>query len=184
MPSAMLRTMALSLMCFGATLLAGCNRGTEGPAAADGAGQTTPAEVTPAPQAADFVIKDPSGYFKPFSDASITRPPESNPVFGTGQTFSFEYDGSKSKEGDSVFYEISYVKPDGAVIRASNGSFDGTTRGVFSTDKKIYDSAADGRPGFIEVSVVQNAKVVGGNTGITGGFLRLGLYPIRIESSK
>ena len=43
---------------------------------------------------------------------------------------------------------------------------------------------ADGRPGFMEVSVVQDAKVVGGEQGMTGKNLRLGMYPVQFQIAK
>jgi hypothetical protein len=175
---------AAYILVIGSGTLLGCQSKTE--TVATGTTESAPSAATATSEAAsgEVAIKDPEGFYKPFSDPSITKPPPANPVFGNGQLFSFDYDGSKSKEGDSVFYTITCVKPAGAVINVSNGSFDGTTRGTFSTDKKIYDSACDGRPGFIEVSVVQNAKIVGGDQGVTGKNLRLGVYPIQIESAK
>jgi hypothetical protein len=170
----MKRLFAVGVVILGSAFGCGEKNETAAPAAST---QATPS-------AGDVAIKDPAGFYKLFSDASITKPPESNLVFGNGQTFTIEYDGSKSKEGDSVFYQITYVDPEGSVRPITGGSFDGVTRGTFSTDKKVYESAADGRPGFMEVSVVQNAKVVGGDQGVTGQNVRLGVYPITIESSK
>lgn len=179
----MRRLFALCVVILGSTLGCGQKSETASPVA-----QQPDSALAASPQAAassgDVVIKDPEGFYKPFSDASITKPPASNMVFGNGQTFTIEYDGSKSKEGDSVFYQITYVDPKGSVRPITGGSFDGVTRGTFSTNKKIYESAADGRPGFMEVSVVQNAKVVGGDQGVTGQNVRLGVYPITIETSK
>jgi len=45
-------------------------------------------------------------------------------------------------------------------------------------------TAACRRPGFMEVSIVQNAKVVGGEQGVTGTHVKLGMYPIKFEVSK
>ncbi len=68
-------------------------------------------------QTSGVTIKDPTGYYKYFSDASITKQPQKDAVFGNGQKISIEYDGSKSKEGegDSVFYQLSYVDKEGNV---------------------------------------------------------------------
>lgn len=137
-------------------------------------------------QTSGVTIKDPAGYYKYFSDPSITKQPQKDAVFGNGQKISIEYDGSKSTEteGDSVFYQLSYVDTEGEVRPVTGGPFDGMTKGTFSTDSKVYDSDADGRPGFMEVSIVQNAKVVGGEQGITGTRVKLGMYPIKFDVSK
>ena len=137
-------------------------------------------------QTSDFTIKDPAGYYKYFSDASITKQPQKDAVFGNGQKISIEYDGSKSteKEGDSVFYQLSYVDKEGNVRPVTGGPFDGITKSTFSTDSKVYTSEADGRPGFMEVSIVQNAKFVGGEQGVTGTHVKLGMYPIKFDVSK
>jgi len=135
-------------------------------------------------QTSGVTIKDPAGFYNYFSDPSITKPPQKDAVFGNGQKISIEYDGSKSKEGDSVFYQLSYVDKEGDVRPVTGGPFDGTTKGTFSTDSKVFTSEADGRPGFMEVSIVQNAKVVGGEQGVTGTHVKLGMYPIKFEVSK
>ncbi len=134
---------------------------------------------TPAP-----VVKDPEGTYKYYSDASITKQPPKGALFGNGQEISIEYDGSKSKEGDSVFYQLSYVDTEGNVRPVTGGPFEGTTKGTFRTDSKVYTSGADGRPGFMEVSIVQNAKVVGGEQGVTGTRVQLGMYPIIFDVSQ
>lgn len=179
----MRRLFAVCVVILGSAVGCGQKNETAAPAAAQGetASAASPQAI---PSAGGVAIKDPEGFYKPFSDASITKPPEANMVFGNGQTLTIEYDGSKSKEGDSVFYQITYVDREGSVRPITGGSFDGVTRGTFSTNKKLYESAADGRPGFMEVSIVQNAKVVGGDQGVTGQNVRLGVYPITIESSK
>ena len=138
-------------------------------------------------QTSGVKIKDPDGFYKYFSDPSITKPPQKDAVFGNGQKITIEYDGSKSteKEGDIlVFYQLSYVDKEGEVRPVTGGPFERITKGTFSTDSKVYTSQADGRPGFMEVSIVQNAKVVGGEQGVTGTHVKLGMYPIKFEVSK
>ncbi len=135
-------------------------------------------------ESSGVAIKDPGGTYKYFSDPSITKQPQKGAVFGNGQTISLEYDGSKSKEGDSMFYQLYYVDTEGSVRQMTGGPFEGNTKGTFSTNSKVYTSDAAGRPGFMEVSIVQNVKVVGGETGITGTNVKLGMYPIKYEISK
>jgi hypothetical protein len=138
-------------------------------------------------QTSGVKIKDPTGHYKYFSDPSITKPPQKDAVFGNGQKITIEYDGSKSaeKEGDIiVFYQLSYVDKEGEVRPVTGGPFERITKGTFSTDSKVYTSQADGRPGFMEVSIVQNAKFVDGEQGVTGTHVKLGMYPIKFEVSE
>ncbi len=159
-------------------ILMGCSSTDIGKSPSSGTPTSSSAETTgPA-------IKDPKGTYKYYSDASITKQPQKGALFGNGQEISIEYDGSKSKEGDSVFYQLSYVDPEGSVRPVTGGPFEGTTKGTFRTDSKVYTSGADGRPGFMEVSIVQNAKVVGGEKGVTGTRVKLGMYPITFDVSE
>ena len=128
------------------------------------------------------VVNDPTYTF--FSDPSVTKAPPKDALFGNGQTLTLEYDGSKSKPGDTVFFQLFYTDPQGSVRPITGSSFDSPSKGVYTTSKKVYSSEADGRPGFMEVSVVQDAKVVGGEQGVTGKSLRLGMYPVQFQRSK
>lgn len=168
---------------LGASLIVGSLTFTGcGGAVSTGSPAQTSSEKTPT--SGGSAIKDPDGTYKYFSDASITKPPQKDAVFGNGQTISIEYDGSKSREGDSVFYQLFYVDKEGSVRPVTGGPFDGTTKGAFTTDSKVFTSEADGRPGFMEVSIVQNVKVGGGEQGITGTRVKLGVYPIKFDVSK
>lgn len=154
--------------------LAGCGPSATPPPTA---GSGTPTATT----SGNPAIKDPTNFYAYYSDPSITKPPAKDALFGNGQVISIEYDGSKSKEGDSLFYQLHYVDPQGEVRPATGGSFTGVTRGTFTTDSKVYTSEANGRPGFMEVTCVNNAKVVGGDKGVTGTSVKLGMYPIKFE---
>lgn len=125
--------------------------------------------------------KDP--YYTYFSDPSITKPPVKDALFGNGQTITIEYDRSKSQPSDPVFYQLFYVDPEGSVRPITGSPFEEKTSGVFTTSNKVYSSEANGRPGFMEVIIVQNAKVVGGDQGVTGKSVRLGMYPIQLQVS-
>jgi hypothetical protein len=170
-PGIFIRGVVAAVLIVSSMVLAGCNK--------DDASSTSSSS-----QASGVTIKDPDGTYKYFSDPSITKQPQKDAVFGNGQTISIEYDGSKSKEGDSVFYKLHYVDTEGSVRPVTGGPFEGQTKGTFSTNSKVYTSQADGRPGFMEVSIVQDAKVVGGEQGITGKNVKLGMYPIKFEISK
>lgn len=173
----LIRGVLAAILVVGGIALAGCGKDAS-------TGSSSGTSSGKAQTSDGAAIKDPDGYYKYFSDPSITKPPQKDALFGSGQTITIEYDGSKSKEGDSVFYQLSYVDKEGSVRPVTGGPFEGTTKGTFSTNSKVYTSEADGRPGFIEVSIVQNAKVVGGEQGVTGKNVKLGMYPIRFEVSK
>lgn len=136
-------------------------------------------------QTSDVKIKDPQGTYKYFSDPSITKQPQKDALFGTGQTISLEYDGSKSKEeGEVLFYALYYVDTEGNVQRLTAGSFEGRTRGTFTTSDKASNYLSSGRPGFMEVSIVTNAKLsLGGGTSSSGTEVKLGMYPIKYDVS-
>ena len=61
------------------------------------------------------------GSTKAFSDSSITKPPEKDMKIGNGQLVSITYDGSKG--GPSLFYQLSYVDPEGEVRSITGGPF-------------------------------------------------------------
>ncbi|MBA2734647.1 MAG: hypothetical protein H0U54_17435 [Acidobacteria bacterium] len=169
----LIRGVLIAVIVVSGIMLVACNK--------DGASSTSSSSQT-----SGVTIKDPDGTYKYFSDPSITKQPQKDAVFGNGQTISIEYDGSKSKEGggDSLFYELYYVDTEGSVRVMTGATFDGITKGTFSTNSKVYDSDADGRPGFMKVIIVQNAKFVGGEQGFTGKEVKLGMYPIKFEISK
>ncbi len=120
-------------------------------------------------------IKDPTGFYKPFSDPSITQAPAKDMKIGNGQLVSISYDGSKG--GASLFYQLSYVDPEGNVRSATGGPFDSKGNGVFSHEIKVFTSQADGRPGFMEVTTISGA-------GMAGKTVKLGMYPVVFEVSK
>ena len=136
-------------------------------------------------QESDQKIKDPSGYYKPFSDPSITKPPTKDEVLGGGKPISIEYDGSKSKDGSSLFYTLYRVDKDGEVRTITASSFTGITKGTFTTSDKVFDSKADGRPGFLEVSIIKAAATdpaAGGSSAVDSTPIRLGMYAITLKS--
>ena len=120
-------------------------------------------------------MKDPAGFYKPFSDPSITQAPAKEMKIGNGQLVSISYDGSKG--GPSVFYQLSYVDPDGNVRPMTGGPFDSKGNGVFSHEIKVFTSAANDRPGFMEVSTIKGV-------GMSGRPVKLGTYAVIFEVSK
>ena len=145
-----------------------------GGAAAGSAGPTTAGAPS-----GGVVLKDPDGDCKPFSDPSITKPPAAGTVFGNGQTLSLEYDGSKSEASSSLFYRTFFFDAEGTLRPISGGPFDGMTKGIFSTNAKVFESNANGRPGCVKVGTVINTKM--GSDGMTGTQVPLGTYPIKYD---
>lgn len=132
----------------------------------------------------EIKINDPDGSYKLYSDPSITKPPVTDFVWGNGQTLTLEYDGSKTtKNGEvvegSLLYQTYYVEPNGNVQPMGGGVFEENTKGVFTTSSKVFASNADGRPGFIEVTVVQDSGIEDGQ--IQGKNVNLGMYRIKYE---
>ncbi len=127
------------------------------------------------PQMPAAEFKDPAGYYKIFADPSITSGPTKDMKIGNGQMVSLTYDGSKG--GPSVFYQLSYVDPQGDVRPMTGGPFDAKGNGVFSHAIKVFTSDADGRPGFMEVTSIKGA-------GMSGTPVRLAVYPVIFEVSK
>lgn len=133
---------------------------------------------------AGVTINDPSGVYKPYMDPSITRGIPAGTVWGNGQTISIDYDGSKTtKDGKvvegSVFYQTYYVGTSGSVYPMSGGVFVEGPKGTYKADNKTYTSAADGRPGFVEVSVVQDSGMKDGQ--ISGKNVNIGMFPIKFQ---
>lgn len=136
-------------------------------------------------QTSDQKIKDPNGDYKLFSDPSITKPPTKDEVLGGGKAISLEYDGSKSKEGSSLFYKTYYVDKENEVHMITGSSFSGITKGTFTTSDKVFDSSADGRPGFLEVYIIKAAATdasAGGPSALDSTPIKLGMYAIKLKS--
>ena len=71
---------------------------------------------------------------------------------------------------------------EGEVRPAASSVFDVKGGGVFTRDMVIFESNADGRPGFLELHSVTNTKM--GSDGITGDKVKLGMYPVLIKLKK
>jgi hypothetical protein len=121
---------------------------------------------------------------KLFADPSITKHPAKDLVYGNGQTLSIEYDGSKSKAGESVFFDLTMIRPDGIVVQVGSDTFDGKTPGTaFSKANKVFNSDVQGRSGFVEINIVQNSGLDDKGK-ISGKNVMIGRFPIKLEASK
>ena len=163
----------------------GCDAKKETAAQAP-ASANAPAAVATAPAAMDTVasLENANDTKKLFADPSITKHPAKNLVYGNGQTLSIEYDGSKSKVGDPVFFDLTMIRPDGIVVQVGSDTFDGKTpERVFSKSNKVFNSDVDGRSGFVEINIVQNSGLDGKGQ-IVGKNLMIGRFPIKFEAGK
>jgi hypothetical protein len=130
----------------------------------------------------EVALVDPEGTYNYLSDPSVTKFPEKNAVFGNGQTFTFEYDGSKTNNDESatLSYQLYYIQDDGKVQPMGGGNLSGTGKGTFATSDKVFNSSASGHSGFFELigtydtSFDENYKISGHN-------VTLGMYPIKFE---
>ncbi|MEP6956881.1 MAG: hypothetical protein ABI883_08645 [Chthoniobacterales bacterium] len=125
-------------------------------------------------QVSAIEIKDPAGYYKVFTDPSITNGPATDMKIGNGQVVSITYDGSK---GSGLFYQLAYIDPTGNVRPITGGPFDAKEKGVFSRDIKVFTSEANGLPGFMEVTTVSGV-------GMAGKVVKIAVFPVVFEIAK
>ncbi len=163
-------TKSLALGFFIIVSIAAC-KDTPAPGASTAGPSPTGAKAT--------AIQDPAGTYKLFSDPSIRKPPAAGITIGGGEVVTVEWDNSKD---DSLFYTVHFVDAEGQVRPAANSVFDAKGSGVFTRDMVIFESNADGRPGFLELHSVTHTKL--GSDGVTGDKVKLGMYPVLIKLKK
>lgn len=127
-------------------------------------------------------LVDPDGVYNYLSDPSVTKFPEKNAVFGNGQTFTFEYDGTKTNNDTyaTLSYRLYRIQSDGTVVPMNGGNLDGRGSGTFSTSDKVFDSSASGASGFFELQGTYDTGL-DDNGKIKGSNVTLGMYPIKFE---
>lgn len=127
-------------------------------------------------------VDDPEGVYKLFSDPSVTKSPEKDAVFGNGQTFTFEYDGSKTANDEyaTLSYQLYYVQDDGKVQPVTGGNLDGKGKGIFTTSDKVFTSNANGKQGFFEL-IGTHSTSASDSGQIAGSNVTLGMYAIKFE---
>ncbi|CAN5446556.1 hypothetical protein BH11CYA1_BH11CYA1_46590 [soil metagenome] len=132
----------------------------------------------------DAKINDPYGEYKLFSDASITKAPTKGEVIGGGKAISIGYDGSKTKANSSLFYTLYFVDKHSSVRELTNSSFTGINKGTFTTSDKVFNSDANGRPGFLKVYFIKSAAsdpAAGGSKALASTPIALGMYAVTIK---
>lgn len=127
-------------------------------------------------------LDDPEGVYDIFSDPSVTKYPKANVVFGNGQTLTFEYDGTKTNNDEyaTLSYQLYYIQPNGKVIPMGGGNVEGKGKGTFTVSDKVFDSAASGASGFLELEGTYDTGIDDSGK-ITGNNVKLGMYPIKFE---
>ena len=131
-------------------------------------------------------LDDPEGIYNFFSDPSVTKYPEKNVEFGSGQTLTFEYDGSKTNNDEyaTLSYQLYYIQDNGKVIAMGGGNVEGKGgKGTFTMNNKVYDSGAKDRNGFLELQGTYDTSS-SMTEGITGKNVKLGMYPIKFTISE
>ncbi|MEO6109795.1 MAG: hypothetical protein ABIP50_02185 [Candidatus Saccharimonadales bacterium] len=127
-------------------------------------------------------LVDPDGVYDFFSDPSVTKHPEKNAKFGNGQTFTFEYDGSKTNNDPyaTLSYQLYYIQNDGKTQPIGGGNVVGKGSGTFTVSDKVYDSNTKDRNGFFELQGTYDTGLTDAGA-INGKNVKLGMYPITFD---
>ncbi len=67
----------------------------------------------------------------------------------------------------------------------TGSSFKGINKGTFTTSDKVFDSNADGRPGFLEVFIIKASATdpaAGGPAALDSTAIKLGMYAVTLKS--
>jgi hypothetical protein len=130
----------------------------------------------------DTALVDPNGDYDLFSDASITKNPDNDVLFGNGQTLTWEYDGSKSENDPyaTLSYQLYYIQDNGAVIPMTGGNVEGKGSGTFTLSDKVFQSNAKDRKGFLELIVTYDTSAAESGQ-ISGKNVTLGMYSVKFD---
>jgi hypothetical protein len=125
---------------------------------------------------------DPRGDYVLRSDPVITLAPTPDLVIGDGALLTLGYDGSK---GVGLGFQLFYIRDDGTVEALHLASFDDKGGGKFARNIVVFDSDADGRPGFMELSTMFTPPGTQPSEAIAKSkFVSLGMYPVRYRLKK
>lgn len=137
----------ITIAAASALILAGCSA----PAAPDSAGSgETDNGGGGATASGDCPVI--AGY-ELFSSDLVTSAPEPGAVYGDGSTLSFEL---SMGAGYSPTLDLTYVSEDGTPIVLGGQNLLDNGDGTYSNNLNVFDSDADGRPGFASVVVVKD----------------------------
>ena len=88
-----------------------------------------------------------------FSSDHVTAAPEPGAVYGDGSTLSFTL---AMGAGYSPTLDLTYVSEDGTPVILGGQNLLDNGDGTYSNNLNVFDSDADGRPGFASVVVVKD----------------------------
>ena len=145
--------------------------------------ELTPANTSSSAAAAfGPTVIDPRGDYVLRSDPAITKAPAPDLVLGDGSLVQLGYDGSK---GVGLDYQLFYVRDDGSVVAITTASFEDIGGGQYQRDIVVFNSDADGRAGFIELSTMFTPPGTPSAEVYTKSkFVSLGMYPVRYKLKK
>ena len=138
----------ITLVAASALLLAGCaspapaTHGDSPDTGADSGGSSDSAGGCP----------DIDGY-ELFSSDLVTAAPEPGAVYGDGSTLSFTL---AMGAGYYPTLDLTYVNDDGTPVILGGQNLLDNGDGTYSNNLSVFDSDADGRPGFASVVVVKD----------------------------
>lgn len=143
------RSAWITVVAASALLLAGCT--APAPTADTGSDSgSDPADNSASTSEGGCPVTD--GY-ELFSSDLVTKAPESGAVYGDGSTLSFTL---AMGAGYSPTLNLTYVSEDGTPIIMGGQNLLDQGDGVYSNNLNVFDSDADGRPGFASVVVVKD----------------------------
>lgn len=121
------------------------------------------------------------GDYNTYTDASVKKYPEAGTVIDKNSEITIEYDGSKSTNDplSLVNYELFYIMGDGSVSSMGGGPLTGKGNGVYALSKPVIKSEAEGKKGFLKLSVTYDVKSVNGET--TAQSANLGYYSVSFK---
>lgn len=88
-----------------------------------------------------------------FSSDLVTSAPDSGAVYGDGSTLTF---GLAMGTGYYPTLDLTYVNDDGTPVIMGGQNLIDNGDGTYSNNLNVFDSDADGRPGFASIVVVKD----------------------------
>ena len=136
----------ITIAAISVLLVAGCTGtttgGTGSDSGSDPAGGSQGSSGCPATDGYDL-----------FSSDLVTKAPESGAVYGDGSTLSFTL---AMGTGYSPTLDLTYLNDDGTPVVLGGQNLLDQGDGVYSNNLNVFDSDANGRPGFASVVVVKD----------------------------
>ena len=139
-----------ALVAASLLLLAGCAPAAAPSGASDGSSDGGSSDGGTSTEAGGCPVVD--GY-ELFSSDLVTSAPEPGAVYGDGSTLSFTL---AMGAGYSPTLDLTYVNDDGTPVIMGGQNLLDNGDGTYSNNLNVFDSDADGRPGFASVVVVKD----------------------------